>query len=43
MNTFRDKSKFIRLLHTVLDNKAFISIDPNYISGFTIGSTIGLN
>lgn len=37
INTNRDKSKFIQPTHTVEDNKDYIPINPNFISGFTIG------
>jgi len=37
INTNRDKSKFIQPSHTILGNKDYIPLDPNYISGFTIG------
>jgi hypothetical protein len=37
INTNRDKSNFIQPTHTVEGNKDYIPIDPNYISGFTIG------
>ena len=37
MNTNRDKLKFVQPVHTVINNNAYISMDPNYISGFSIG------
>jgi len=37
MNTNRDKSKFIQPSHSILGNKDYIPLDPNYISGFSIG------
>lgn len=40
MNTNRDKSKFIQPIHTIGDDKDYIPINPQYISGFTIGSII---
>jgi len=37
MNTNRDKSKFIQPIYTIENNKDYIPINPQYISGFTIG------
>lgn len=37
MNTKRDKSNFIQPSHTIIGNPDYIPMDPNYISGFTIG------
>lgn len=38
INTNRNKSKFIQPVHTLKDNKNYISINPHFISGFTIGN-----
>lgn len=37
INTNRDKLNFVQPAHSIKGNNAYIPIDPNYISGFTVG------
>lgn len=37
MNTNKDRLNLIKPAHTIIGNKDYIPLDPNYISGFTIG------